>query len=234
MRRALALLATALSTASAVRVSGLTFDEFYLRRHGQGPHIVAISPLPSPSQTPSPAPDTDSSNTPSSTTATAATLSARAPQASSTVYISQVPPDDPTVLVVPINATISEDGPGGYNGGTAALSIACACEHTLSRNDADLAVAKLATALGDSYFIPAGSAVLAISGKVVAYACNWNNIGFGIEKNFFSFAAGDVEGQCGTHVGGTFAIGGLDAGYVNWEKGVDFCVEAERFKSETC
>jgi len=53
-------------------------------------------------------------------------------------------------------------------------------------------------------------------------------------EQFLNFAAQDVEGQCGQHVGGSFAIGGLDAGYVEYAKGVDFCVEAERIKSEVC
>jgi hypothetical protein len=238
----LALLGAVTSAARAVRVSGLTFDTYYLHHEGQPLHVISILTTdPSSSihaaDTPSTSTSTSQQSTSTSTSThsdAGATLSGRAPQASATLYPSTLPPADPSILVVPINATIATSGPGGYNG-NAELTIGCACgQPAISRPEAEAAVAKLGAALGASYFVPAGSAVLAVSGRVVAYACNWNAVAFGTARDFFAFAAHDVQAQCGSHVGGAFRVGGLDAGYAAWEEGVDFCVEAEKLKSEKC
>jgi hypothetical protein len=158
---------------------------------------------------------------PASTVTPSRTIDEREPQASSTL--------------TPGGTTIGGAGssPPPSTGYKPYITF-CNCTVHLSQPNTDVAVTNLENSLGTNTFIPANVGYFSIANNVVAYACNQNSVAFLADSDYFSFATAEITQSCGKYVEGTFLLSGLDAGYMAYANGTNFCEESEEFPEESC
>jgi hypothetical protein len=167
------------------------------------------------------------------------TIEEREPQASTTL----TPGGSGGTTLSPGGGSSSGSGSGSgttlgggssSGGGYTPFILFCNCTQHLPSHNTDVAVANLEAALGTNTFIPATVGYFSIASNVVAFACNQNSVPFSANSDYYAFATAEITHSCGGYVAGNFLLSGLDAGYMGYKTGVNFCVQAEQLGDQSC